>query len=180
MKIVVIMGRTSSGKSTVEKELEQIGFKRSISYTTRKPSIKNGKQEEQGVDYHFVSEDKFMQLVENGAIIEYERYKGNLYGTPRPFGSKRFVVVLCIKGYKAMKEIFGDQVLGIYLKCNSDVAESRAVERDGDTRLVSSRKEDDEKLILEMEQSADVIIDGNQYINAVLADILKALRDRDI
>ena len=58
MKIVCIMGMSNSGKSTVEAKLEQIGFKRSISYTTREPQIRNGKLEENGVEYRFVSNKK--------------------------------------------------------------------------------------------------------------------------
>ena len=45
MKFVCIMGRSNSGKSTVEKTLEQMGFKRSISYTTKEPQIRDGVKE---------------------------------------------------------------------------------------------------------------------------------------
>ncbi len=174
------MGISNSGKSSVEKTLEQMGFKRSISYTTREPQVRNGKLEENGVEYIFVSRQKFEQLVKEDKIIEHEEYNGNLYGTPRPYGAKRFVAVVCVGGFKALKEIYGEQVLGVYLKCNTDIAEKRGSQRDGSSKLVRNRKNIDESLLKEIEENADVIIDSNQDINKVIADILKVLRDRNI
>ena len=54
MKLVCLMGISNSGKTSVEKTLEQMGFKRSISYTTREPQVRDGKLEENGVEYIFV------------------------------------------------------------------------------------------------------------------------------
>ena len=108
--------------------------------------------EENGNEYNFVSEEKFMSLVEKGKIIEYERYGNNLYGTPRPFGSKRYVAVVCIGGYKALKELYGEQILGVYIKCDEDVALSRGQDRDGSTTLVKQRKHEDEAFLKQMEE----------------------------
>ena len=176
MNIVCIMGRSASGKSLVEKTLEGMGYTRSISYTTREPQVRNGKLEENGKDYRFVTEDKFMKLVESGKIIEFERYNGNLYGTPRPFGVKRLVAVVCLGGYRALKELYGEQVTGIYLKVDEAVAEHRGDKRDLNNNNISDRKEQDGKLTAEMENTADVIIDANQDINRVIYDIIKAIR----
>jgi len=171
------MGRSGSGKSTVESYLEKMGFRRSISYTTRQPQVRNGKLEENGVEYKFVTEDEFMKLVESGDIIEYERYGNNLYGTPRPYGSKRFVAVVCVGGYKALKKIYGDQVIGIYLECDTNIALERGGNRDKDSSSqVRKRKQEDEELIKQMKESADIVINSNQDINRMIADILKALQ----
>lgn len=169
MKFICIMGRSNSGKTTVEKTLEQMGFKRSISYTTREPRINESIQEQDGVDYKFVTEDKFMALVDKGKIIEYERHNDNLYGTPRPFGAKRYVAVVCLGGYRALRNIYGEQVFGVYLKCDEDTAMSR-----GETH------EDNENILKCMEDEADIVINSNQDLNKMLADILKAFRDKNI
>lgn len=180
MKFICIMGRSNSGKSTVEAYLEKLGFKRSVSYTTRKPQVRNGELEQNGREYKFVTAEKFMDLVNKGKIIEYEIYDKNMYGTPLPYGSTRYVATVCVGGFKALKKLYGDQILGVYIKCNKDTALQRGDKRDSDKDLTSNRNKEDEKLIQEMENEADVIIDGNQDINQMLADILKALRDRDI
>lgn len=174
------MGMSNSGKTSVEKTLEQMGFKRSISYTTRKPQVRNGKLEKNGVEYRFVSVEKFNQLVHDDKIIEHELYNGNLYGTPRPYGADRFVAVVCVGGFKALKQIYGEQVLGVYLKCSTNIAEQRGSQRDGSSELFRNRKNIDDSLLKEMEESADVVIDSDQDLNKVIADILKILRDRNI
>lgn len=179
MKFICIMGRSNSGKSTIEKKLEQLGFKRSISYTSKEPQIRNGEIEKNGDTYRFVSRDRFMELVNKGKIIEYAEYNGNLYGTPRPSGAKKYVAVVEINGFKALKELFGDQVIGIYLKCDEDIAIQRSIQRDGSDKLIKSRQESDEKMLNEMESLADAVIDSNKDINTVLADILKVLRNKE-
>lgn len=171
------MGRSNSGKSTVEKALEQMGFKRSISYTTREPRVRNGVMEKDGDNYRFVSKGKFMSLVDSDKMIEYTEYDGNLYGTPRPYGSKRYVAVVELNGYKKLKEIYGEQVTGFYLKCDEDIAIERASKRDGSEEFVHNRHKSDEVMLEEMEKLADIVIDSNQDRNKMIADILKYLRE---
>lgn len=49
----------------------------SVSHTTRPPRA----GERDGVDYHFVGEAAFQDLVAKGAFLEHARYSGNRYGT---------------------------------------------------------------------------------------------------
>ena len=68
------------GKSTVVDRLrEQIPFHFSVSATTRLPR----KGERHGVDYYFVSQLEFEQLVADGEFLEWAEYSGRSYGTPR-------------------------------------------------------------------------------------------------
>ena len=90
MKIICILGKSGSGKSSVEKKLESIGYKRIISYTTRKPRG----NEKDGKEYHFVSREDFEQLITKKIIIEYAEYAGNYYGAPGPVGSINNVIVV--------------------------------------------------------------------------------------
>lgn len=57
---IVLFGKTGSGKTTVAKEMEKLGIKRLISYTTRPKRS----DEKDGVEYHFVSEDQFFEMVD--------------------------------------------------------------------------------------------------------------------
>src|SRR5260221_365948 len=51
----------------------------SISYTTRKP---RGAEKER-VDYHFVDEERFQEMIADGAFVEWAQVHGHHYGTPR-------------------------------------------------------------------------------------------------
>lgn len=76
--IVVISGPSGVGKGTLIRELRSrrpFGF--SVSHTTR--YMRPGEQN--GVDYHFVTREQFMELVEGGKMLEHAEYNGNCYGT---------------------------------------------------------------------------------------------------
>jgi guanylate kinase len=51
----------------------------SVSYTTRPPRA----NERDGVDYRFVDEDRFRQMIDEDAFIEWAHVHGHDYGTPR-------------------------------------------------------------------------------------------------
>lgn len=80
-RLTVLSGPSAVGKSTVAEQLRanypQVWV--SVSATTREPR----QREVDGVHYFFVDERRFAQLVEDGALLEWARYAGHLYGTPR-------------------------------------------------------------------------------------------------
>ena len=57
-RLIIICGKTNSGKSTLKNALLQHGFESIVTYTTRSPRL----GEVNGVDYHFVSEEEFENL----------------------------------------------------------------------------------------------------------------------
>ena len=80
-KLFVISGASGVGKSTV---LAQVMAARkdlrfSVSATTR--DIRDG--EVDGESYYFVSKDKFLDMIEKNAFLEYDAHMDNYYGTPK-------------------------------------------------------------------------------------------------
>ena len=80
-KLFVFAAPSGAGKTTlvhaVVTKRPELRF--SISYTTRKPR----KNEADGVDYLFVSEDEFMRLRDEGEMLEYAKVFDNYYATSR-------------------------------------------------------------------------------------------------
>ena len=77
-KIYYVIGKSSSGKDTIYKQLIQrtdLGLHELVLYTTR--PIRSG--ETDGVEYFFVSEEKYEQLKSAGSIIEERAYQ-TVYG----------------------------------------------------------------------------------------------------
>ena len=54
--MILLCGKTSSGKTFLQKELIKIGYKSIVTYTTRPP--RNG--EVDGIAYHFVTKEEFL------------------------------------------------------------------------------------------------------------------------
>lgn len=75
MSIITITGPTCSGKTTIESKLQQLGFGRAISHTTRWP--RSG--EVDGVQYHFVDEEKFKTLESSGKFVETIKFGTSQY-----------------------------------------------------------------------------------------------------
>ncbi|HWZ73947.1 MAG TPA: guanylate kinase [Casimicrobiaceae bacterium] len=67
-------GKTSLTRALLEREP---GIRLSVSYTTRPP--RSGEQD--GVDYHFVSADRFAALKEGNEFLEHAHVHGNWYAT---------------------------------------------------------------------------------------------------
>jgi guanylate kinase len=80
-KVFVITGPSGVGKGTlIAKLLDAVPeLELSVSATTRGP--RTGEQD--GRDYHFLTEDEFERRVEAGDFLEYATYSGNRYGTLR-------------------------------------------------------------------------------------------------
>ena len=81
--LVVISGFSGSGKGTLMKQLMENYdyYSLSISATTRSP--RPGEQD--GREYFFVSRDRFMEMIQNGELLEYAKYVDNYYGTPKSY-----------------------------------------------------------------------------------------------
>ncbi len=79
--LIIISGPSAVGKSTVlEKVMKRLPkYWFSISATTRNPRP----GESDGVEYYFVSRDRFEQMIAQDELLEYMEYAGNYYGTPR-------------------------------------------------------------------------------------------------
>lgn len=180
MQIVCIMGGSKCGKSTVEKNLVKLGFTPSISYTTREINTEGHKEEVNGKDYHFVTRDQFNTLVEKDVIIEYEEIYGHLYGTPRLIGSSRYVAVVGLNGYRALRDMYKGQVLGVLLTADIETLKNRfcdCAENFKDSEEAKIRMSTDDKMTIDMAKEADIILDSTIGVNNITTIILKKLKE---
>jgi guanylate kinase len=80
-RLTVLSGPSAAGKGTVAARLRELvpDLWVSVSCTTRPPRP----GEADGVQYHFVTRERFREMIDAGELLEYGEHFGNLYGTPR-------------------------------------------------------------------------------------------------
>ena len=120
--LIVLSGPSGVGKGTVRKQVFKnidLNLAYSISMTTRSPR----EGEVDGQDYFFVTEERFLQAIENNELLEHARFVGNYYGTPKAYveklreEGKNVFLEIEVEGAKKVLEEYKDDsgVLSIFL-----------------------------------------------------------------
>ncbi len=179
--IIVLLGASGSGKSTIEHELStHHGFEKIISYTTRQPRD----NEENGKDYWFVDNDTFEEVLKRDLFAEHDEYSQNrLYGTLKSDyvdGDK--VVVLTPNGLRQLKKNCpNEDILTVLVEASLGTRVKRYIDRCGvnkfnfdDKNEISARVERDYSMFLGLEKEVDLVIhnDEGSDIKDLVADIL--------
>ena len=174
--IVCISGPSGAGKGTVLGKVSERfpGMGSSVSVTTRAPRG----TEQEGVEYYFRTPQQFEQMIKDNEIVEYDTYAGNYYGTPREHISRQCeegidcLVDLTVAGSVALKEIFGDNALTIFLMPPSmEVLEERLRGRGTET---------DEKIRLRLSQASSEMQRKDEFDHVVVNDDLQTAVDEVI
>ena len=119
INFITISAPSGSGKTTLCKALQLVEpeIEWSISYTTReKRSI-----EENGVDYFFISEEEFEDLIIQGHFVEWQNVHGFYYGTSVSNlenaikNDKIMLIEMDVKGSMSIKKLFPEQTFSIFI-----------------------------------------------------------------
>lgn len=122
-KCLIISAPSGSGKSTIVNwmmsEHPELKLKFSVSATSRAPRG----QEQNGVEYYFLSVEDFKQKIANNEFLEYEEvYAGGFYGTLKAsienMLNEGYNVVfdVDVKGGVNIKKYFGEQALSLFIQ----------------------------------------------------------------
>ena len=137
-KIVYLMGKSSTGKDTIFKRLLEdsgLNLKNIVPYTTR--PIRDG--EKNGQEYFFVDEGNYLQLKEQGKIIE-ERTYHTFHGLWRYFTvndgqvqqqAQNYLMIGTLESYLKLKDYFGaDRMLPVMIELDDGIRLMRALNRE--------------------------------------------------
>lgn len=110
--MIVLVGESASGKSSIEKYLvDNYGYYKTISYTTRQP--RDG--EVNGLDYYFISKSEFKRLKDEDFFAETGTYNGWHYGTAKKDCTNDKVAVLTPHGLRQLKKIPDIKIISFYI-----------------------------------------------------------------
>ncbi len=181
--IIVLLGASGSGKSTIEHELaSHHGFSKIISYTTRQKR----NNEKNGKDYWFVDNSTFHEILDRDLFAEHDEYsQDRLYGTLKSDyidGNK--VVVLTPNGLRQLKKNCpNEEIFTVLVESSLGTRIKRYIERCGtdkfnfdDAAEIFARINRDFAMFLGLEREVDLVIHNDEGTNIkdLISEIVNA------
>jgi guanylate kinase len=136
-KLVIVSGPSGVGKSTICQEIvnRMDDVYLSVSMTTR-PRSKN---EADGRDYWFISEEEFQERIDKGLLLEHAEVFGHFYGTPKDKvtealeENKVVILEIDVQGARQAKAVFPDAIMIFILPPSAKTLAERLDHRGRDT-----------------------------------------------
>lgn len=136
-KIFCIMGKSSVGKDTIFRMLQEerhVALSPVVTYTTRPRRV----NETEGVAYHFISTERLQQLEEQGVVIEKRSYHtiGGIwsYATIEDGQfddeDKNYILITTLEGYTKIYQRYTERVIPIYIEVPDGERLLRAIMRE--------------------------------------------------
>lgn len=171
--LIVLCGKTASGKTLVRNILKMEGFKPIVTYTTRPPR----KGEIDGRSYHFITLEEFERGISNEMFAEYKHYSvanGDewYYGCSKESlkENENGVIILTPQGYRDVVDSLPKHVC-IYLYANRNTIARRLKARGDDKDEIERRMKTDEDDFLNFQYEPNVKIvynnDGTKIDNVI-------------
>jgi guanylate kinase len=178
--VVVLSGPTAVGKSTVVRCLRErvADLHFSVSVTTRAPRP----GEVDGVDYSFVTPDRFQQLIDDGELLEWAEIHGGLHRSGTPAGAIRgateaghpVLIEVDLAGARAVKKAM-PEVITVFLAPPSwEDLEARLTGRGTETPEVMRRRLETAKAELAAQDDFDEVV-VNSQLESACAELVSLL-----
>lgn len=180
-KLLIFSAPSGSGKTTLVNhllsEIPNMAF--SVSATTRQPRG----QEQNGVEYYFMSLEEFKQRVDNDEFLEWEEvYPGRCYGTLKAVVSamqeegKHVAFDVDVVGGTNIKKYYGDEALSVFIQAPSiEVLRQRLVNRQTDSMEEIEKRLAKAQWEMDFAQGKFDITIINDDLETAKADILEAV-----
>jgi guanylate kinase len=182
--VVVLSGPSAVGKSTVVRCLRErvADLHFSVSVTTRAPRP----GEVDGVDYSFVTPDRFQQLIDDGELLEWAEIHGGLHRSGTPAAPIReateaghpVLIEVDLAGARAVKKAM-PEVISVFLAPPSwEDLEARLTGRGTETPEVMRRRLETAKAELAAQEDFDEVV-VNSQLESACAELVSLLVGRD-
>ena len=177
-KLIVFSAPSGSGKTTIVHHLlkqKALNLEFSVSATSRKPRG----EEKEGVDYYFISVEKFKTHIKNNDFLEWEEvYRDTFYGTLNSEVEriwklgKNVIFDIDVVGGLRIKKKYPDITLAVFVKPPS-VDELKI-------RLKNRKTESDEKINMRIAKASIEMATAPQFDHIIVNDELsKALYEAE-
>ena len=142
--LIVLSGPSGAGKDALLTRLRETGYP--IEYITTLTTRPKRANEQDNIDYHFVSPDKFQEMIKNNELLEWANVYGNLYGVPRKPVKKALesgqntIVKVDTQGAATIKKLLPDAVFVFLMTPSLEELTTRLSQRRTESSLDLARR----------------------------------------
>lgn len=176
-KLILLVGASGSGKTTIARELEKEGYNIIHSYTTRKP------REENEWGHIFIKKAIGHKVKKTNNMIAFKQlYDYEYWATKEQYeGKGTSIYIVCPKGAEQVKENAKDvEVITVFLMADYFEREKRLFKRKkckSQIDAIYDRLDDDDKIFKTCK--CDYVVDANREVKEVSSDVVEIIGGLD-
>lgn len=178
-KLFVFSAPSGSGKTTIVRKILDIYPELifSISATTRK----NRDHEINGLDYFFISEEEFLEKIDNDEFIEWEKFYDYYYGTLKSFVNSKLdeglslVFEVDVKGALSIKKSYPESVLIFIVPPSMEELRARLIKRNTETSEDLKKRIERAELELSYKNKFDYLV-VNKDLDQALIEVKRIFK----
>lgn len=177
--IAIITGPSAVGKTTIAKAvLDKLKkFKPSTTYTTR---AKRKKDTEDKI-MHYVSEEKFRQMIDDDKFIEWAQVHGNFYGTSKKaleetLKTHNVLMNIDVQGAKIIKKKFAKHISIFIMPEKMEDIVDRIKKRNMDKIMKERRIENAKLEMVESDHFDYKVVNYNNRVEKAIEKVIKILQ----
>lgn len=181
-KLIILSGPSGVGKGSIREMLfknKDLNLAYSISMTTRSPRI----NEVEGVDYFFVGEDDFLEKIKEDQLIEWAKFVGNYYGTPKEYverlldEGKNVVLEIEVQGANTVISKFKDALSIFIVPPSIEELENRIRKRRTEEEDIVLQRLNKAKYELTLTDQYQYVVENNS-LEQTVAEISRIIEDQ--
>ncbi|MSS07131.1 guanylate kinase [Clostridium sp. WB02_MRS01] len=181
--MILLIGKTASGKDTILNEIVKLGYEKLVTYTTR--PMRPG--EIDGINYHYISSEEFLLKDKEGFFAETTSYNVATdetwyYGSAIEDFNRDKVMIVNPDGVKQIRKIKSLNPIVFYIQADEKMIRKRLRKR-GDNKKESKRRiAADDRDFFGIEKYVNFSINNNGLFSpgAIAEDVVKKYRNYGI
>ncbi|MGG5358506.1 MULTISPECIES: guanylate kinase [unclassified Enterococcus] len=178
----VFIGPSGSGKTTIAAKAF-LPEQKIITHTSRSPR----KNEQEGIDYFFVSKETFQEMIQKDQLVEWDCYADNYYGTSKAELTEKLAendcyAALTASGFWHFRKQYGAAIVPVFIQISEETLEKR-LEARGETAATITKRvalfQNDQKQLEKLRKIPELILlDNNGEFEESVAAFKAALQKK--
>ena len=171
--MIILIGESGSGKTTILNELVKKGYEKAINHTTRAPR----ENEIESGEYKFITKDEFNKMWDNGELLQRAEFNNEYYGISTSSLKDNVVCISIVNSVKDIKNrakelgLENIDIKTIYLYVNEEERIRRMRKRGDSEESINNRLIIDREKFKEAKSVSDFVLENinlDETVNKIL------------